>query len=315
MARIALLFPGQGAQRVGMGADFVREHPSARELFQRADDVLGRPLSRLCLEGPEDQLTLTENCQPAIYLTSAAIVGVLESEGLVARDDVIACAGLSLGEYTALWYAGVFDFDDGLRLVARRGAAMQAASDEPPSGMLALLGADRATAEEVARRAAEDDVLCVANVLAPGNVVLSGAATAIARAQTAAKELGVKRAIPLNVAGAFHSALMSPAADELRAALADVRFSAPRMPVVGNVDGLSTRDPEMIRRNLEAQVVEPVLWEPSMRALLGIGVRRFVEPGPGKVLSGLLKKIDRDADCTSYDTTADLDRSSGDTPG
>jgi [acyl-carrier-protein] S-malonyltransferase len=307
MSGIALLFPGQGAQRVGMAGDFIERHAAARELFERADIVLGMPLSRICLEGPDDELTLTRYCQPAIYLASAAIVSVLEAEGKLDRDRVVATAGLSLGEYTALWYAGAFDFEDGLRLVARRGAAMQDASDDPPSGMVSLIGADMETAEAVAAEAAAGEVLSVANLLSPGQIVLSGTKGAVARAVEVAKEKGVRRAIPLKVAGAFHSALMQPAADRLGEVLSEVEIRDPRIPVAGNVEGTFMRDAATIRRCLEAQVTSPVRWETAMATLVASGIDSALEPGPGRVLGGLMKKIDRSIPVASADTVADLD--------
>ena len=303
----AVLFPGQGAQKVGMAADFVERYPAARELFDRAADVLGYDLPALCLEGPSEELTLTKHCQPAIFLTSAAIVTVLEQEGVLNRDDVTATAGLSLGEYTALWYAGAFSFEDGLRLVSKRGTFMQEASDAPPSGMVSLIGADREQAETVAEKAAESEVLTVANLLSPGQIVLSGTKTAVERAVGVAKEEGIRRAIVLNVAGAFHSALMSSAAERLRDELKATEIKTPRIPVAGNVTGQFMRDADEIRRCLEAQVVKPVLWVDAMSTMLGAQIGSFVEPGPGKVLTGLLKKIDRDAVCTSFDAVSDLE--------
>lgn len=310
MSKIAILFPGQGAQAVGMGADFIASHDVARELFQKADDVLGIPLTSYCIEGPEEELTRTCHCQPAIYLVGAAIMAVLESEGIVDRDSVAGSAGLSLGEYTALYHAGVFSFEDGLKLVAERGAAMQAASDIEPSGMVSLVGATREGAEEVAQKAAGDDVLVVANLLSEGQVVLSGSQTAIDRVPDVARECGIRRAIPLKVAGAFHSPLMEPAADRLRAALVDTQMNSPRYPVFGNVTGEAMTDVAEIRRNLEAQVVEPVLWVNSMRSLIAEGFDRVIEPGPGRVLSGLMKKIDRSTQVECFNSIDDLRKDS-----
>ncbi|MEZ6194933.1 MAG: ACP S-malonyltransferase [Planctomycetota bacterium] len=307
MSATALLFPGQGAQKVGMGGDFVARHAAARELFARADEVLGRDLSRVCLEGPEDELTLTRNCQPGIYLTGAAIVAVMEAEGKLDRDRIAATAGLSLGEYTALWYAGAFDFEDGLRLVERRGAYMQDASDDPPSGMVSLLGADLAQAEAVADAAAQGEVLSVANLLSPGQIVLSGTLAAVERAVGVAKEMGIRRAIPLKVAGAFHSALMEPAARRLAADLAEIDIRDPRIPVAGNVGGELMRDAATIRRCLEAQVTSPVQWEGAMRALVAAGIGHVLEPGPGKVLTGLMKKIAPEVTSGNVDVVADLE--------
>lgn len=302
----AVVFPGQGAQKVGMGADFVERFSVARELFEQAAEVLGYDLGQICLEGPDETLTLTKHCQPAIFLVSAAIIRVLEDEGKLDRESIAFTAGLSLGEYTALWFAGVLGFEDGLRLVARRGEAMQAASDAPPSGMISLLGADLEVAEAIATEAAEGEVLSVANLLSPGQIVLSGTKTALARVPEMAKARGIRRAIPLNVAGAFHSALMAPAAETLVAALAETTINAPRIPVVSNVTGRPMSEPAEIRENLGAQVVKPVQWHQSMQHMIDAGVTEFIEPGPGRVLAGLLRKIDRDKSARNIEAVAEL---------
>ena len=302
----AVVFPGQGAQKVGMGADFVERFSVARELFDQAKDVLGYDLGNICLEGPDETLTLTKHCQPAIFLVSAAIIRVMEEEGKLDRDSVAFTAGLSLGEYTALWFAGVLEFEDGLRLVSRRGEAMQAASDAPPSGMISLLGAELDVAEKIAAEAAEGEVLSVANLLSPGQIVLSGTKTALARVPDIAKANGIRRAIPLNVAGAFHSALMAPAAEALVAALSETTINAPRIPVVSNVTGRPMSDAAEIRDNLGAQVVKPVQWHQSMQYMIDAGVTEFIEPGPGRVLAGLLRKIDREKAARNIEAVAEL---------
>lgn len=307
MSQTAVVFPGQGAQVVGMAADFVANYSVARDLFDQADDILGIPLSRYCLEGPAEELTRTCHCQPAIYLTGAAIMAVLEAEGVVDRDSVAGTAGLSLGEYTALYYAGVFSFEDGLKLVAERGAAMQDASDLIPSGMISLVGATRENAADVAAKAAQGDVLVVANLLSEGQVVLSGAKSAIDRVPEVAKECGIRRAIPLSVAGAFHSPLMAPAAERLSAALEETTMQAPAFPVFGNVTGQATSDVDEIAKNLRAQVVEPVLWVDAMKSLIGSGVERIIEPGPGRVLAGIMRKIDRSSVVEGYNTLSDME--------
>ncbi len=288
MKSTAVLFPGQGSQSPGMGRDFCERFPSAARVFAEANDVLGYDLRRLCFEGPADQLMLTTHAQAAIFTCSAAVAVVLRERGLDA--GVTAAAGLSLGEYTALWFAGAYSFADGLRLVKRRGAAMQAASDSPRSGMVSLLGADRATAENVATAARGDGVLVVANVNAPGQIVLSGDLAACGRVPAAAKELGVRRAIPLAVAGAFHSPLMAPAQAELERALSETAISDPRLPVVSNVTGKPVRTAAEIRGLLARQVTQPVLWQDSMQTLRELGCERFLEPAPGTVLTGLAKK-------------------------
>ena len=311
ISNTAVLFPGQGAQKVGMGADFVESSTAARKLFELADDVLERSLSRLCFEGPHEELTLTHNCQPAIFATSAAIVAAVEEAGRLSRDEVVASAGLSLGEYTALWFAGALSFEDGLRLVAKRGELMQRASDDPPSGMVSLLGADEEKAHSIAEEAAQGDVLVVANLLSPGQVVLSGAQAACARVPGIAKTHGVRRAIPLSVAGAFHSPLMKSAADALAEELTRVDVRTPAFPVVGNVTGKPMTDPDEIRLRLAAQVVEPVRWQQGMEGLAASGTQRIVEPGPGRVLAGLMKKIDKSIEARNFDSAEALDTSDG----
>lgn len=237
----AILFPGQGAQVPGMGKDFAQISPDAARLFDEANDVLHYDLKALIFEGPASTLTLTTHAQPAIYVTSAAVTRCLDERGLL--RDIGAAAGLSLGEYTANWFAGVFSFADGLRLVKRRGAAMQAASDHPPSGMVSLVGADRDTATKVADAARGDGVLVVANLNAPGQIVLSGDKAACERVLAAAKYLGVRRVIPLQVAGAFHSPLMEPARAALEEALLTTPMSDPRIPIISNVTARSVRRP------------------------------------------------------------------------
>jgi [acyl-carrier-protein] S-malonyltransferase len=295
----ALLFPGQGAQAPGMGRDFAERHPAAAAVFAEANEVLGYDLRKLCFEGPAEELTLTTHAQPAIYACSAAVATVLREKGLT--SSVVAAAGLSLGEYTALWFAGAYSFADGLRLVKRRGAAMQAASDSPRSGMVSLLGADRETAEKVAAAARGTGVLVVANLNAPGQIVLSGDLEACGRVPAAAKELGVRRAMPLQVAGAFHSPLMAPAQAELERALAETAIRDLALPVVSNVTGAPVRTAAEIRGLLARQVTQPVRWEESMRALRALGCERFVEPAPGNVLCGLAKKNLEGVETVSYD--------------
>ncbi len=307
MSKTALLFPGQGAQKVGMAADFVEKFEVARELFDRANETLGYDLGKIILHGPDEDLTQTRYCQPAIYLASSAIAVVLQAEGKLNKSDINCTAGLSLGEYTALHFAEVFSFEEGLKLVALRGEAMQEASDEPPSGMVSLVGADLEQAKRVADQAAGDDVLVVANLLSPGQIVLSGTKTACARVPEIAKSHGIRRAIPLKVAGAFHSPLMASAAVKLKAALDAMDLQDPVFPVAGNVTGAFMTKAKEIRSALERQVVEPVLWKNAMGAMIEDGVDTFIELGPGTVLSGLMRKIDREKVCTNFDKVEDLD--------
>jgi [acyl-carrier-protein] S-malonyltransferase len=300
----ALLFPGQGAQAVGMGKDFAAAFGAARSVYEEAGKVLGYDLARLCFEGPADQLTLTTHAQPAIFATSVAVVAVLRERGILA--DVRATAGLSLGEYTAVHYAGCMSFADGLRLVKRRGAAMQAASDLVKSGMVSLLGADLESAREIADRARGSGVLVIANINGGGQIVLSGDQEACARVPEIARALKVRRATVLQVAGAFHSPLMEPARLDLEQALRDIPIKDASIPVISNVTGAPVTKAAEIRTMLARQLTSPVLWEASMQALHALGCTKFVEPAPGGVLSGLAKRILPNAESRSYAAASDI---------
>ncbi|MEX0703422.1 MAG: ACP S-malonyltransferase [Planctomycetales bacterium] len=298
MAKIAFLFPGQGAQHVGMGRTIAARYPAARALYDRAAEILGYDLAKLCFEGPADELDSTVISQPAIFVTSLAALEMLRADS---PEVALACemtAGLSLGEYTALVFAGALSFEDGLRVVQRRGEAMQAAADATPSGMVSVLLLDRPVVEEVRREAGSAGRLWLANYLCPGNVVLSGENAACERAAEVAAEKG-GRAVPLAVAGAFHTEIMRPADLRLAEALAGVAVAKPEIPVVSNVDASVHEDADEIRDLLVRQVVSPVLWEDSVRTMLAKGVDEFYEIGPGKVLKGLLKRIDRKLPCTT----------------
>lgn len=297
MSKTAIVFPGQGAQFLGMGRDLAERYPEARDVFDRADAALAGDLalSTICFEGPEDRVNATDVCQPGILVTSLATLAVLERHKGLDASTIACTAGLSLGEYTALVFAGALAFEDAVRLVRKRGRYMLDASEAAPSGMLSLMGADRAQAEAIAAEAAPAGVIAVANLNAPGQVVLSGANAALDAAEVAAKAAGIRRAIRLVVSGAFHSPLMQPAADRLAADLAAVEVRAPRCPVYSNVTAEPVGSPDDIRELLARQVVSPVRWADSVGAMLAAGTTRFIEPGPNKVLTGLLKKIDRDA--------------------
>lgn len=299
MAKIAFLFPGQGAQSVGMGRELDRDLPAVRELFDRAGDILGFDLRQVCFDGPAEALEATDVSQPAIYVASLAALKGLEVEN---PDLVASCAGaagLSLGEYTALTFAGVMDFESGLRLVRKRGQAMQAAAVATPSGMTSVLGLDEAAVDELCRKVAPTGRLWKANLLGPGNVVVSGETAALERVPEVAALLGAMKVVPLKVAGAFHSELMKPADRQLADVLAATAMSAPRIPVYSNVDAAPHSEPDEIRRTLVAQVLEGVRWEDSMRRMIADGFDTFYEIGPGRVLTGLLKRIDRKMPCTS----------------
>jgi [acyl-carrier-protein] S-malonyltransferase len=297
MSHIAFLFPGQGAQHVGMGRKLSAEHPSARALFERAGEVLGFDLMTLCFEGPQEQLNLTDISQPALFVASLAALEMLKADAPEKLDACSAAAGLSLGEYTALVFAGAMEFEDGLRVVQQRGKAMQSAAEAHPTGMVSLLLLDPGQVEEICAQAAADGPIRIANYLCPGNLVVSGAKNACDSAAKLAEQAG-GRAIPLAVAGAFHTSFMEPAVEPLRQALADVHLKPPRIPVISNVDAQPHSDPDEIRELLVKQVVSPVRWEDSVRSLLEQDYQEFYEVGPGKVLTGLMKRIARKVSCT-----------------
>lgn len=295
MSHVAFLFPGQGAQHVGMGKSIVEKSAAARVLFDQANEILGYDLAALCFEGPAEKLDTTEVSQPAIYVTSLACLEVVKAEHPEVVASCQVTAGLSLGEYTALVFAGAMSFADGLRVVQKRGQAMQAAANATPSGMVSLLLLDRDKVLELCQRASDVGTIQIANNLCPGNIVVSGAKAACEKIAALAPDAG-GRAIPLTVAGAFHTGIMKPADEQLAAALANVEIRSPRIPVVSNVDAKPHSDPAEIRQILVQQVLNPVLWEDSMRLLLSQGVDKMYEIGPGKVLKGLMKRIDRKLD-------------------
>lgn len=305
----AFVFPGQGSQKVGMGVELAAASRVAREVFEEVDDALGQKLFRIMAEGPEDQLTLTENAQPAIMAHAIAMLRVLEREGgmaLADRADFVA--GHSLGEYTALCAAGAFSLADTARLLKLRGQSMQAAVPVGVGAMAALLGADIEKATALATAAAQGEVCTVANDNDPTQVVLSGHKAAIDRAVAMVKDHGIKRGVLLPVSAPFHCPLMQPAADEMAVALAAATILAPRAPLVANVTAQPTLDPEAIRRMLVEQVTGRVRWRESMLWLAGEGgVTRFAEAGAGKVLSGMAKRIAPDAEATPLNSPADLE--------
>jgi [acyl-carrier-protein] S-malonyltransferase len=306
---LAFIFPGQGSQTVGMGTELAQAFASAREVFQEVDDALSQKLSTLMREGPEADLTLTENAQPALMAVSMAVMRTLEKEMGVPVERAAFVAGHSLGEYAALAAAGAISLADTARLLKLRGQAMQRAVPVGAGAMASLIGpkTDVALAEAAAAAGAEVGVCVVANDNNNGNVVISGDRAGVDRAIEKAKELGA-RAIPLNVSAPFHCPLMQPAADEMATALAGTTILAPRAPLVANVTARPTLDPEAIRRMLVEQVTGRVRWRESMEWLAGEGgVTRFAEAGAGKVLSGMAKRIAPDAEATPLNTPADLE--------
>jgi len=280
-----------------MGRRLAESLPAARRLYDQAAEILGYDLARLCFEGPAEELDSTVCSQPAIFVTSLAALESLREESPEVVLSCEAAAGLSLGEYTAMVFAGVMDFEAGLTLVQRRGAAMQEAADLAPSGMVSILGMERVEVETLCDRARGDEVLEIANLLCPGNIAISGSNTACERAAEMAEAMGAMKAVPLAVAGAFHTQLMRPAEKQLAEALTDVPMQKPRIPVISNIDAQAHDDPEEIRQILIRQTFSPVLWEDSMRAMLSQGFDQFYEVGPGRVLRGLLRRIDRKIAC------------------
>ncbi|TWT58193.1 Malonyl CoA-acyl carrier protein transacylase [Thalassoglobus neptunius] len=298
MSRIGFLFPGQGAQHVGMGKQIVDQYPAADSLFDQASEILGYDLKKLCFEGPSSELDSTVYSQPAIFVTSLACLEKLRADS---PDVILSCevaAGLSLGEYTALVFAGAMSFEDGLRVVQQRGQAMQDAADATPSGMASVLMLDLPDVEKIRDEAQSAGIVEIANYLCPGNLVLSGENAAIELAVELAEKAGA-RVVPLAVAGAFHTEIMKPADDRLKKALSEVAITSPKRPVISNVDAQAHSDPDEIKDVLVRQVINPVRWEDSVRSMLESGVDEFYEIGPGRVLTGLLKRIQRKTRCTA----------------
>src|SRR3954447_11102176 len=299
MPKIAFLFPGQGAQAVGMCQELDRELPWARALFDRAGEVLGFDLRALCFEGPAEALEATDVSQPAIFVASLAALESLKASDPAVVEACQGAAGLSLGEYTALVFAGAMDFAAGLEVVRRRGQAMQAASLATPSGMTSVLGLDEAKVDELCRRIGNHGRIWKANMLGPGNIAVSGDAAALEAVEPIAAELGAMKVVRLAVAGAFHTPLMKPADEQLAEVLSRTEIRPPRIPVYSNVDAVPhTEEPHGIKNTLAVQVTRGVRWEESMRRMLADGFDTFYEIGPGRVLTALLKRIDRKVPCT-----------------
>jgi [acyl-carrier-protein] S-malonyltransferase len=301
MSKTALLFAGQGAQTVGMGKDLAAQFPAARAWFDRANAALGYDLAAVCFDGPEAELTKTENAQPGIFLVSWVCFELLKTRVPGLKFD--ATAGLSLGEFTALTAAGAMSFEDGLRVVRQRGKFMQEACDATRGGMAAVIGLDEALTREVCAEAG----VVLANLNCPGQLVISGEAAKISRACELAKARGAKRALPLPVAGAYHSPLMAGAQPKLQAELAGIKISAPLVPVISNVTAQAHGTPAEISARLVEQVTASVLWENSLRALLAQGCTRFIELGPGTALGGFMKRIDKTAQMLNVADAASLE--------
>lgn len=302
MPKTAFIFPGQGSQYSGMGWELAQSFACAREVFEEADAALGFAISKLCFEGPAEDLQLTANTQPAILTVSVAAGRVLREKG-IAADFV---AGHSLGEYSALVTAGALSLADAVRLVRKRGQYMQEAVPAGQGAMAAILGLDGAALGEICREAAQGDIVSPANLNSPGQVVIAGSAAAVARAMEMARGRGAKRAIMLNVSAPFHCALMKPAQDRLSADLDVTPVADPQIPLVNNVKAAVVTAASLVREGLKQQVTAPVRWEETVRRLRAEGVDLFVEVGPGKVLSGLVRQIDRAAECLRVEDSATL---------
>jgi [acyl-carrier-protein] S-malonyltransferase len=299
---IAFIFPGQGSQKVGMGKALADAFPVCRDTFEEADAALGEPLSRLIFEGPEDRLTLTENTQPAILTVSIAAQRLLASRGITPAF----VAGHSLGEYSANVAAGTFAFADALRIVRRRGRYMQDAVPVGTGAMAAILGLDGEQVAQACAQAADGEVVSPANVNGAGQVVIAGAAAAVARAGERAKAMGAKRVIPLTVSAPFHCALMKPAEERLAPELRAMQLSDPAVPIVANVDAEPKRDHAAAIEALVQQIASPVRWDAVVARLASEGVTTYVEVGPGAVLTGLVRKMQREARTASFGTPDDL---------
>lgn len=296
--RVAFFFPGQGAQTVGMAVEVCEQIPTAKDLFDQASEILGYDLLQVCAEGPKEKLDSTAVSQPAIYVASLAAIEKLKAEqGPEAAEKADVACGLSLGEYTALAYAGAISFEDGVKLVKLRGESMQAAADAKPSGMVSVIGlsADKVAelCEAATKEVGEENGVRIANYLCNGNYAVSGGIEGCEAVEKMAKDFKARMTVRLAVAGAFHTSYMKPAVERLQEALAATTITEPRIPVISNVDVLPHSDPETIRSVLASQVTSPVQWETTLKTLLGKGLEESYEIGPNKVIAGIMKRIDK----------------------
>jgi len=292
--KTAFIFPGQGAQVIGMGAEIARSFPAAAEIFQRADSILGFDLSSICFEGPAEKLNSTTISQPAIFVVSAAILEVLRTNPATSSINADVTAGLSLGEYTALYAAGVISFNDALILVQKRGQAMQAAADAAEGAMVSIIGLDEEKVNQLCAEAAKNELLAPVNFNCPGQIVVSGSRAACERTEKLAEKFGAIKAVRLDVDGAFHTQMMSSAAEALKQALSNCRISEPsKIKVIANINADYYKSAKEIAEGLIKQLTCPILWQKCMERLLTDGVEKFYEIGPGRVLTGLMKRISR----------------------
>ena len=305
--KTAFLFPGQGAQTVGMAADIAASCADAARIFERANDILGYDLRGICFNGPDEKLNTTTISQPAIFTVSAAILEVLRSSNATAAIKPDITAGLSLGEYTALYAAGLLSFKDTLNLVQKRGNAMQAAAEASDGSMVSIIGLDEEKVNKLCRQAGQGDLLVPANFNCPGQIVITGTSKACQRAEQLAEKYGAMKAVVLKVAGAFHSEMMTPAAKTLRAALDNCQIAdITETKVIANITADYYSTPDRIREGLTKQLTEPILWQKCMEKLLADGVEKFYEIGPGRVLTGLMRRIDRKTRVTNMSSLKSL---------
>jgi [acyl-carrier-protein] S-malonyltransferase len=304
--KTAFIFPGQGAQFVGMGRDFAGQLPAAKAIFDKANKIVGFDLAKVCFEGPAEQLNTTTMSQPAIFTVSAAILEVIRN-AVSLKPDVTA--GLSMGEYTALYAAGLISFEDGLLLVKKRGEAMQAAADASSGGMVAIIGLDEEKTRALCKEAGQGELLESVNFNCPGQIAISGAKSACQRAEQIVEKYGAMKAIRLEVAGAFHTSMMAPAARALSEALAKAEISEPGgVKVIANIDAEYYGSAAQVRDGLAKQLIQPIYWQKCVERLLADGVENFYEIGPGKVLTGLMRRINRKANIDNISTTAAINQ-------
>jgi [acyl-carrier-protein] S-malonyltransferase len=307
--KTAFLFPGQGAQYVGMGRDIVQTYPEAAAVFEKANGVVGFDLQTVCFNGPAEKLNSTAVSQPAIFTVSAAVLEVMRSRPVTVDIVPAAMAGLSMGEYTALYAAGLVSFEDGLKLVQRRGEAMQAASEMSEGAMLCLIGLDNQSVQGLCREAGEGELLVGVNYNCPGQIVISGTRAACARAEELAAKYGAIKAVPLSVAGAFHTEMMTSAAEELGRALAKTQIAQPQdVNIIANINAEYYRNAQAIIEGLKEQLTHPILWQKCMERLIADGIEVFYEVGPGKVLTGLMRRIDRKANIVNISDLTSLQK-------
>ncbi|MHC4123874.1 MAG: ACP S-malonyltransferase [Planctomycetota bacterium] len=306
----AFLFPGQGTQFVGMGADIVKKFPAAAEIFEKANQIVGYDLSKVCFEGPAEKLNSTTISQPAIFTTSAAILEVLKQTPSTSQMKPDVAAGLSMGEYTALYAAGLINFEDALVLVQKRGQAMQRAADATEGGMVSVIGVDEEKVAQLCEQACEEnEVLLGVNFNCPGQIVISGSKSACERVEKLAEEYGAIKAVRLSVAGAFHTELMAEAAQALAQALIECNISQPsQTKVIANINTEYYNTAEEIEKGLIKQLTSPILWQKCMEKLLGEGIENFYEIGPGRVLTGLMRRIDRKTKVININDLESLNR-------